>query len=416
MRVYDYFLLGIKNILKRKKNNITNILIISVSSLILLVIFTISNTISDFIQKNIEKNVEYRTLFVKYDVVNESLDNVIEKLSTINNVYKVLEQEKYQTFVDVDAFKTEKTDGELRLVASDAFLTPPIIEGRNIEENDTNVIVCPLNFIADGNVSTRTDLYRTDYINGRDFLNKEIEIKYKSYDYSSEVPKVLKEYSKKFKLIGLYDTYDNYSSDNTCYVTFSDLDLLNETMKGNLDEYSEGVFWHPIVIVDDSKNIDKVSEDILNLGYTPIKRLGIDTNLSTNIKNVSIIMAVITSIICFISISLYIIKSIKDRYEEIGLLKSIGYKNNNIFILLTTEAFLVGIISFLIIIIAYIILYFSAWYVINFSSVIWSRFSIEIPYLAILLVIIFTFIIPIICSFIFAKKIKNINPIDIINK
>lgn len=413
MRLHDHLLFGIRNLFRRKKNTMVNIAIISLSIVVLLGSFTIADTISTFIEKNIDKNIEYRAMFVRYDVTEESLSSAMEKLSEIDNVYKVLEQEEYQTTVNINEFKSEKTDGEIHLVGSNKELTPSIIAGRNIEDDDAHVLICPINFIAAGNLDSRNDLNRNNYLNGKKFLNTEVTVTYNSYDYSEETPKILKEYSSKFKVIGLYDAYDSYSELNVCYTSFSDVEKINKLMKGNMDEYTEKVYWHPIVIVDDSKNVEKVSKEIINLGYTPQQLLNINTKLSTNIKNICVLLAIITSIVSFISIILYVIKALKGRENEIGLLKAIGYKNKDIFVSLLIETLLIGIICFLITFIIYTILYFFAYYLTNYSSIIWSRFIVKYSYLGILLSLTYTVVIPIVCSAILSNKISKINPIDI---
>ena len=414
MKLNDCLILGFKNLFKKK--TITNIFVIFISFLTILSILTIYNTISNFIEKNIENNIEYRTIFVKYDVIKDNLDNVIFKLSNVNHVHKVLEQNDFETNVKVTEFKTNKTNGEIRIIASDNESTPQIVLGRNLNDEDKNVLICPTKFIADGNIQDRRDLYKSDYIDGNDFLNKKVEVTYKSYDYSKEIPKVLKEYKENFEVIGLYDAYNNYSGENVCYTNSLEVIRINKIIEGNLEEYSSEVFWYPIVIVDNSVNVSDVISEITKIGYTPIKQMNIDIKLINEIKYVCYIITFIMIVMSFLSINAYMKKSINDRKEELGIYKTIGYSNKNILKTLLVETLLINIISFLLAITIYSILYFIANFIISHFSIIYSRFVVNFSTLGFIICLICIIITSCFCSLFTYKKIKLINPIDIINK
>lgn len=416
MNFRDCLSIGIKSLFRNNKKTKVNIFVVFISILTIMIVLTISNTISVFIKKNIENNIEYRSIFVKYDVLNDNLDNAIKRLSKVKHIYKVLEQNEYQTSIVVNEFKTSKTDGEIKIIASDYLLTPAVILGRTLDDQDSNTLVCPTKFIADGNVNNRKDIYKDDYIDGKEFLNKKIKVTYKSYDYSKEIPQVMMEYTDTFEIVGLYDTYDNYSGDNVCYANFSKVKELNKIMEGNLNEYSSEVFWYPIVIVDNANNVDIVISEISKLGYTPIKQINIDTKLISGIKSICYIITFSMLLMSFVNISLYIAKSINDRKREFGIYKTFGYRNKDILKLILSETLFVEILGFLLALIVYSVLYFIAYYVTNYSSVIFSRFIIEFSFVSICISLIYTFLLPCLYSLMFIKKIKNINPIDIINK
>lgn len=415
MRILDYISFGIKNLIHYKKRTISNIVITFSIILIILIAFTASNTIINFIEENINKNIEYRTMYVKYDVMQESLSSVTKKLSEVKNVIKVIEQDKYQSYITIDKFKTNKTDGEINIIASDSTLLPPVVVGRSPNSNDKNYLICPTKFIADSNLSTRTDLTKEDYIDGKNFLKKEITIKYYSYDYSKEIPEILNRYEEQYQLIGLYNTYDNYAKDNTCYTSFTNVARINENMSGNSEEYTEEVYYHPIIIIDDSKNIDSVYEEITSMGYTPIKRMNIDRNLINNIKLISlsvILIAIVVSIICMITI---ILKNIKDQEQEIGLLKALGYTNANISLSFLVESLIIGLISLIISTSIYTILYFIISNLINNTNLIFTKITINYSWYSVLISFIIIIIIPVISTFTWFKRIKNINIVNLIN-
>lgn len=414
MRIRDYYIMGFKNLFRNKKNTIANIVITTTTILLVMIVLTASDSIIRFIKENINKNMEFRTMFVKYDVMEESIEDVIKKLSTIQNVSRVVEQDKYQAYITIDEFKTPKTDGEIHIIASDNDLLPPIVIGRTPNNKDEKYIICPTKFIADGNLEERKDLTKNDYIEGKTFLNKQVTLSYKSYDYSSEIPKVLHEYNEAYTLIGLYNTYDNYAKDNVCYISFSNIASINEKSKGNVDEYTQEVFLHPIIIVNDSDNVDKVAEEVISMGYTPIKRMSIDKKLVSNIKGICIFTSILSLFIAFISMILYTVRILKKRENDIGLLKAIGYKNKEISFSLIIENIFMGIISLVISIIIYIILYYGLINITKTTSLMFLKMTIKFNWQGLLLSTFYILLIPIICNIIMFNKIKKINIINMI--
>lgn len=213
----------------------------------------------------------------------------------------------------------------------------------------------------------------------------------------------------------MYNTYDNYAKDNTCYTSFTNVAKINKNMSGNSEEYTEEVYYHPIIIVNDSKNIDSVFEEINSMGYTPIKRMNIDSNLIGNIKLICLsilLIAIVISIICMITI---ILKNIKEQEQEIGLLKALGYTNKNISLSFLVESLIIGLISFFISILIYTILYFIISNLINNTNLIFTKIAINYSWYSVLISFIIIIIIPIISTFTWFKKIKNINIVNLIN-
>ena len=164
------------------------------------------------------------------------------------------------------------------------------------------------------------------------------------------------------------------------------------------------------------ESVKKIISEISKLGYTPIKQINIDTKLISGIKSICYIITFSMLLMSFVNISLYIAKSINDRKREFGIYKTFGYRNKDILKLILSETLFVEILGFLLALIVYSVLYFIAYYVTNYSSVIFSRFIIEFSFVSICISLIYIILLPCLYSLMFIKKIKNINPIDIINK
>ena len=415
MRFLDQFYICKKNIIGRKKSSLSYVILTFVLSLVILIVLTLTNTICDYISKNIDNNIEYRTVFVKYDVIDESLNSVINKVKKINHVSVVLEKDEYDTYVKINEFKSSKTDGEVNLVATTPDMSPPIIYGRNINENENNILICPINFIADSNASERSDLYKEDYVDIKKYLNKYIDIRYYTYDYSHEIPQKIKENVSKYQLIGLYDSSDSYSNNNVCYASTSDILKINRISNGNMEEYVQGVYWYPIAIIDNSRNVQSVVDKINDLGYTSVQKLEINTELIDNIKTASLIISILISFLSFFCIRIFVSKLLKDIKSDIGILKAIGYTNNYIFMIVLLEIIILSSIGILISFLLYTILYSTGMYITNNSSIMWTKFDLEYSVYGIIAVIAIFLLTSFICCSTMKKKINKISIINVMN-
>ncbi len=415
MKFLDLIYICKSSIIRTKKSNYWCFVFCSVISLMILIAFTLEKTISNYINDNIEKNIEYRTIFIQYDVLSETLTSVISKVSDLEHIDAVLKKEEYDTYVYVNQFKTSKTNGEINLIATNFIMNPPIIYGRNIEKDEKNVLICPINFIADSNLLLRRDLNKEDYIDVRNYLNKEIEISYYAYDYSYEIPRKVGKSTSKYKLIGIYDTNDNYLNSNVCYAAIDDISKINDIINGNMSEYTQDVFWYPIAIVDDSKNIDKVIEKLNNLGYSVLKKIEINTFIVNNIKKIILIIVFADLIISLICMRIYTKKKINDVNKDIGIFKAIGYTNSDVFKIIFFENIILEFIGTVIGVIVYTILLVITKFLINNSNIMIYNLKLNYSIFGLSVIIILTIFTTYLCCVSLRNRIIKTNVINEIN-
>lgn len=415
MKINDMVKLSFKKFKCNKKITFINIFIISISCLLILIAYTLFDTLNIYISNNINKNIEYRTVFVKYNPSISSIEEVISDTEKIEHVDKVFRQEDYQVYVTVEDFITSKTDGNIRINAGDYNVFPVVVFGGKIENNEDNLIICPLKLIADSGVEGRKDLYEEDYIDMRQYLNKELNLTYYSYDYSTEIPTRNIKYDDKYKLIGLYDSNNILANENVCYISYNKVHDINKLVYQQVyNNFYTELYYHPLAIVDDSNNVDSVISDLSALGYTASKKLNIDTKLSNTIVVITMLLILVVSFISIMFIYMYVKKNLKDEREEIGIFKALGFSSEHILKLKWVELFIIMLIGFLFSLIFYIIIYMLVNYTICNGSIMWSKFTINFQLNLILLLLLSIFIIVTFIILNFSNKYKSIQAIDIL--
>lgn len=411
----NFLNLGFKNLTGKKKSTIITILIITFSIILILTSYTAYKVINTFIIDNINKNVNCRTVFIKYDPMREKVDNVIKQVKTIPNVLNVFTNEQYSTYVTVDEFKTTKTNGNIRFIAGDKSTIPKILFGTGFDGDSKKNVICPLNIIADDNLSGNKRVTKNDFINGKNFLGKEISVSYFSYDHSTSIPKRDVEYNDTYKVVGLYDAYNDFSDYNVCYISYNEVERINNIIEGNLEQYKEGEsFYYPIAIINNSQNIENVSKAMSAFGYDMQRSMGIDIKLSLAIDFAVLFVILLTLVVSTISISVYSKKSIKESEQEIGIMKALGYTNYQVLKTKIIELTIIMITSFVIGIIIYTVLFIISYMILSNGRLALMRFDIQYQIFPIIITLIIMTLVVIFTMSSMIKSIKKSNTIDIL--
>lgn len=409
MKFLDYIFLAKINLSRRKKSVIINIILIVISLLILVISLTASKSLSTAMNKAFINNISYRSIYVTYDrTLNEKLAK--EKIQNLNHINKVVSQDEYSTYVDVQKIDSNELNGGVVLLGSDSTVYPNIIKGRNfkLEEKDTCII--PINFYP---FSLLNGIDDTKVLNGNELLGKYITIQYYSYDYLKPVPERKELYTKTLQVIGVYDADENKGNINECYVQYSDVLEINEIgLLGN--NYSES-FRPLIAIADSSVNNNIILDELDSIGYSGRLRSVLNVELVNTINFVSIMISSCLAVLAFINITITTIKSIKERNYEIGLLKAIGYKGKNILRVLCIENLIISLLSYsLVIIISILLIYLTRFTIMN-SSYELEQIGISINYVAYLISFLIAIFVPLISGIFSSFKILKKSPV-IINK
>lgn len=343
MKFLDYFSMSINNIKGNKKAFFRNSILIGISLSILMLSSIATKSINNVLEKNIKNNLSFRSIYVRNNS-NSDQKNFINKIEEIDHVIKAVTQEEYYTYVDVYSVDNKQLAGGISLLGSNKDIFPQIIAGRKMEENEKNVCIIPKKFQPQTSDNSKEN---NEIIDGEELLDKEIEIVYYNYDYSKEYRQPINTIKEKYKVIGVYDQDVNMGEYYDCYVNFEDvLKIHTETEKGS-NYNNDNKFESILAIVDNSENVNEVLDLLESQGYEAFLRSTPNENLVILIKSVCTIISICIMVIALSSIIINIIRNAEDRKYELGLLKSFGYNNRNLWMVVIFESVIIAITSFI---------------------------------------------------------------------
>lgn len=325
MKLRDYFN---EVICYLKSQKIKVSLLIAFFTLLFLVFNILIQVSANFTQlfNDYTKNYsEARSLFVYKDI---NYSNIVSDLINREHIAIVYNQDYNMAtgYLNIDNKKIYVNIKPLNNIYS-----PKIISGRKV--NDSNEMICP-KYLAK-NISDLTTI--SDVINMKDYVDKELNLSYKKEIFRDLYTiDTIKEYSRKIKIVGLYD--DGYSTG-----MFYDCYMLDETLKEIVEEerivYSDEYLSQvkveenglsTSVVVDKLENVDTVSKQLKEDGYIVERQLAIKTELLENINLISKILTIIMFLFISIIFVIYLGNMIKKQKRDIGLYKLFGFTNRQI--------------------------------------------------------------------------------------
>ena len=325
MRLRDYFN---EVICYLKSQKIKVSLLIAFFTLLFLVFNILLQVSANFTQlfNDYTKNYsEARSLLVYKDI---NYSNIVSDLINREHVVIVYNQDYNMAtgYLNIDNKKIYVNIKPLNNIYS-----PKIISGRKVI--DSNEMICP-KYLAK-NISDLTTI--SDVINMKDYVDKELNLSYKKEKFRDLYTiDTLKEYSRKIKIVGLYD--DGYSMG-----MFYDCYMLDETIKEIVEEerivYSDEYLSQvkvednglaTSVLVDKLENVDTVSKQLKEDGYIVERQLSMKTELLENINLISKALTIIMFLFISIIFVIYLGNMIKKQKRDIGLYKLFGFTNRQI--------------------------------------------------------------------------------------
>ena len=323
-------------ITKNKRNKRNIFLIILFLICFILVNFTIiyyQNHIYK-INKSINDSIDGRTVMIspnmdniktEEDAINYKYD--YDKIKSIDHViasFPAYVQSGYDS-----SLKDEYYDGMLFLkYGSDKILTMDVI-GRKMEENDRNVMICPIKFYpSDYSIN---DIENLKFIDGKSLIGKKIDVMYDLYEKNEKGKNIVAGQKKiPFEIIGVYDNELNYEEYNTCFVGGKQLYEMYNDYLGRINPASYLATSSLDVIVDNVKNVNSVKSELNKLGYSTKPKVFIDYGELLHIEMICIGIIVITSILTLGISALYIKKYVIYSSYDIALLYALGYSKKKI--------------------------------------------------------------------------------------
>ena len=332
----------------RNKKHIFLILIFIISVLVLLCTITFKIVFFDNVDK-IEESIDYRTL-----IVSANSDDVIKyendfeaygynEILNINHVVAMFDTRYDHIEVYVPQYQTNNYNGMIQLQSGADSIMPEVVLGRDFDEEETGVAICPINFYPSiENISDD----KVEFINGEDLLNTVFEIESTIFEYDDGFKDSGEKYHKKLKIIGLYNSEKSRNLPYECYVNNKDIkeiyNSLDVEQPGTITAY--GVY----VYVDRTDNVNEVLKEIRDLGFNAKLSAYFDEEYHSSIKLICSLMVIITTLAIAILTFLYVRKQIYNNSSSIGILKAIGYKNNLLCLISALEIFILSISSVII--------------------------------------------------------------------
>ncbi len=278
-----------------------------------------------------------------------SIENISDENGTYDSLQKQFDEK--DTIIDVWSL----IGGEKRRV----------VAGKNLEEAPTFSCVIPQLFYP-----FDEDVYATDgleYLDSESLIGKTLTLLpsggYFSFDYfdgtdskRAEIPS----FEVKLTIVGVY--YSSPTADGGPSTVYISEETGKELIKNAVDnseggkEEFESFINHPEyhdihIPVDNFNNIDYVYDELQKMNIYVIEgtELGInpETPLITNLFNIlSIFLSTATLLVTFILMLYFSVDAVKNKKEEIGLMKAVGYKNGQIFSIITLEQLLITLKGF----------------------------------------------------------------------
>ena len=325
----------------RNKKNIFYVLILSIFTVILLSLITFEKSLVNYIDNFIVKNIGFRTLSVSPK--NSSKDLGYSELVNIEHVVDV-HSANYDTASVESSFKTEDLDGYVDFVYANQNTLPNVIIGEKFNASDTGVAICPIDFLPSSEAYNLL-VSESKILSGYKLLNSSFEAYYFSYIFDGKRMVEKDKYTKSFKIIGIYDAKKVINPSNTCYISEKDMKEIKNITTIKTENTSYGF----MVLVDDVKYVDNVLDNLHKIGFT---RVNIRSQIDYDIINKIIFACNIVISVVIFSIVVIIINYNKKKFindtKSIGLLKTMGYSNNNIVFLYLLDTVNTSIFSYLV--------------------------------------------------------------------
>ncbi|SLK20422.1 ABC transporter permease [Bacillus toyonensis] len=405
MKIKLYLKLAKVNLLRRRKKNTINILITTIALILLTLTICISNGLNNFIQTKLLNTVDFKTLIVETGTRDDNKEKIYEKLNNHKDVIKIYPWIS-NNGGEVQIEKNQNlTKGEIFLKPALDKISPNIVKGNGISENSKNVALIPTKFSVNHlGYEVGLTKEKTDFLNGEDFIGEYITLKYKIYN---ETGHTYGEY--KFKVIGVYDPTTTFDTPDTFYIPYSDLLDLNTSFQ------KETNVQNMAVVVNKYENLNNIKSIIEKEKFNVVLKseLGDIKDISLYIKIIGFSLLSLTLVISIFNIISNTLESIRERMNEIGILKTVGYLNLDILKCFSIETLFISSLSVLLnLIISGSLLLIIKFFSNKFLTIYFADFKIDINdfILSNIICIILGITIPILSSLISLNKILKIQP------
>ena len=384
MRIYDRFIMALRNLWRRKSRTILTILsvVIGSTSIILMLAFAqgISNSQREMIE-SFQGLTSINILGGDSEAALEVNDKVINDLKNVANVEAVIPSKSIYTEIKIADTDDYEIDGSINVVPDNIFslLTDDMLEMGNIPSpsSDDTILLGP-----------NTEVFsKEDTGDGGFFMNPVEDFDYSSHEYfirlgykeESEDDGVNfgkeekpldnegKEINKPqtvdipIKIVGKLNNtsflsgWGSYISETT-YKKLKEEDdkLVFPTLNQDFDEQGNPIkasnddkikYENLQVVVDKPENVEAAEEAIRRLGYQTNSMAEANQEIENQTRTIMLILGGIGSIAFIVSaigIINTMLMSIYERQKEIGVMKVIGASVSDIQTMFLIESGFIG--------------------------------------------------------------------------
>ncbi len=338
MKLKDSINYALKKVARNKKN---------IYFIIILMICTTTITGALYYRKTFLDSINYtitKTLQARSVIIIDTRENYdYSAISNIDHIEEMYNFNYHHAYATSNSFKNDKYTGSITLKYGSEKMLPKNITGKKITSNDTGVAICPKYFYPSD--SNKINYFDSNlFLTSDDILNKTLSISKRKETLINEERVEIGIYTENFKIIGTYDPLETEDKLDTCYISPQDMiEIYNET-KAALNTSMHTPMY---LIVDDVKNVKKVSNELVKAGYIVDSVFLLNSNVINNIKYISNIILIVATFSIIILTILYVDKRHKNNQQKIGTLMSLGFKNKDIKTIDLIETLWITLFSYL---------------------------------------------------------------------
>lgn len=356
--------ISFKHLLKKD-----NIIFTCISILLILIIFVLLTIVNFVMEYYIDMNfhsLNSRTIMV---LSSDKSEEELDKLSEIEHVVANESDKFYNGYPqEVKEFDNGDLEGYINLEALLSENDVKIVDGRSIE-SDFEVII-PNNFYPYSD-----DVIKNKIIKGKELIGKKFYLTptylehYIKDDTKYEPTQEELEANGKpieFTIVGTYDSKYSLLEIYTCFGSKKALDILKSNVSGisssvdadgNIIEEKYDYYKDRVIRVDSSKNLEYVKNEITKRGFSTWEIFEWDYSTILLLTALPLCVIVFLLIITFALIYNFLNKKLKNRINQIGILKALGYQNKDIKKIELIEDIILMIVSSIIAFIIYLIVF-----------------------------------------------------------
>ena len=134
------------------------LIFITLLSILIIGVFTFRKALIGYLYNGIMNNYNYNYAFVTYSA-DESKEEVIHNLKTINNIKEVFNDYENEVSIYIDSINNKKIKGSFFLVGKSSYDLKKI----SSNYNNKNDILCPRSFYYSDNIEEKRFLKRKDF-------------------------------------------------------------------------------------------------------------------------------------------------------------------------------------------------------------------------------------------------------------